>query len=100
MVLTVAGFIALVKAAVTRVFMATPVTTGFWAAGAVALTRGARPTLPPRPKIGAWLPPQPTTNRVAVMARSQAVNLASDLELGMEGRVYRLLRGCSEVSEG
>ena len=96
LVLTVAGLIALVKAAVTGVFMATPVIAGFCAAGAVALTWGAKPIPPPRPKIGDWLPPQPSTTHVAVTAKSQALALA----LKMEGRIYRLLRSCSEVSEG
>ncbi len=63
LVLRLVGLMGLLNVAVMRVLVATPVTTGFLAKGAVAVTLGASLTNWPTPKIGSLLPPQAAMTR-------------------------------------
>lgn len=71
----VAGAIGLLNVAVTRLFVATPVTTGVRATGDVAVTVGAMPT-PGLPRIGSSPPPHPAIK----VSRDPQSNARRDLE--------------------
>jgi hypothetical protein len=81
--LSVSGFMALLKVAVTTVLMGTPLTAGLWACGAVALTLGASAVPSASPKIGSLLPPQATMAKLAATPKNQLKARMRKCEVGM-----------------
>jgi hypothetical protein len=86
---------ALLKVAVTKVLIATPVTAGLRANGAVALTLGASAVPLLTPKMGSLLPPQALMSKADEKTNTQVMVLARKVE----GCIRGLLSRCSEKSE-
>jgi hypothetical protein len=78
------AFIALLNVAVMRVLVATPVTTGTRAKGAVALTLGTSAMPPFKPRMGSLPPPQAVIASVETRASNQPEALMQEDERRMK----------------
>jgi hypothetical protein len=85
----------LLKVTVTSVLVATPVTAGLLAKGAVADTLGGRDVMGPEPKMGSLLPPHAVMKRTLTRASDQGALRLHRLNV----RIKRLQSQCSAMSE-
>jgi hypothetical protein len=86
----------LLNVAVMRVLVATPVTTGLLAKGAVADTLGGWDVMGPEPKMGSLLPPHAVMKRTLARASDQGALPLQSLNV----RIKRLQSQFSAMSEG
>lgn len=85
----------MLKVAVMRVLMATPVTTGVRANGAVALTLGVRALCAGMPKMGSLLPPHAVISSVDNKARHHGTVPIQNLKV----RIKELLSLCAQMPQ-